>query len=35
MADNNNERPWETEPNSLDFEADDFRSCSCSGSEAE
>jgi hypothetical protein len=25
MADDNNERPWETEPNSLDFEADDLR----------
>jgi hypothetical protein len=25
MTDDNNERPWETEPDSLDFEADDLR----------
>ena len=25
MTDDNSERPWETEPDSLDFEADDLR----------
>ena len=25
MTDDHNERPWETEPDSLDFEADDLR----------